>query len=384
VGALTPVPTLEEPTGADYLVVAPEAWLPALEPLLTHRSEQGLTPFAAPLAAIYATYGDGRMDPEAIRAFVAHAYATWSPRPTYLLLVGDGTWDPLDHLGGGSPTILPPYLAPVDPELNEVPADNHYAAVDGDDRLPDLAVGRLPVNDVAALQATVNKLLAYETHPFPGDWNRRHLFIVDNPDPAGDFPQSAAAVAALAPLTHTVDTITCPASGDLTDERERLFTGWNRGAGVLSWIGHSALHQWEPRRLFHTKDLPALSNGRRLPFLVSMSCYTGNFSHPDPNLTGLDEATLRLPEGGAIATWGNSGGGLNTDQNDLHKALYRSIFRDDVDKMGIATLLSALTLSGRSGEHLISTYHFLGDPALNFAREGVPWSAHLYLPLVAR
>ena len=79
--ALESTPTLSEPAGADYLVVAPKAWLSYLAPLVTLRTAEGHLPFVASAEAVYAAYGDGRMDPEAIRAFVAHAYATWSPRP---------------------------------------------------------------------------------------------------------------------------------------------------------------------------------------------------------------------------------------------------------------------------------------------------------------
>ena len=87
--ALESIPTLSEPVGADYLVVAPADWLSYLAPLVTLRTAEGHLPFVASAEAVYAAYGDGRMDPEAIRTFVAHAYATWSPRPAYLLLVGD-------------------------------------------------------------------------------------------------------------------------------------------------------------------------------------------------------------------------------------------------------------------------------------------------------
>ncbi len=383
--------TLAEPAGADYLAVAPAALLPALAPLLAFHEGRGLPTFAASTEALYDLYGDGRMDPAALRAFVAHTYAAWTPRPRYLLLVGDGTWDPLDHLGSGSPTLLPPYLVYADPWFGEIPADNRFVAVDGDDLLPDLAVGRLPVNSVAELEAVVAKLIAYATAPFPGDWNTRHLFVADDKDAAGDFPAESNKVAALVPITHTVTRLYCAddptnltACANLPDVRAGLFQEWNRGALVVNWVGHAAYQQWEHNRLFHTDDLPTLARAVRYPLVVSMSCYTGNFTHPDPNMTSMDEALLRLPQAGAIATFGNAGLGLGSSQTPLHRAFYEGAFDAAPVPPGRAASAAKAVVVGGTGGHLVDSFHFFGDPALPLHWQTVPWPAQLYLPLVAR
>lgn len=391
VSALLPVQGLAEPVGADYLVVAPTAFITALQPLLALRATQGLTAFVASLEAIYDTYGDGRMDPEAIRTFVAHAYAAWTPRPAYLLLVGDGTWDPLDHLKTGTPTLLPPYLAMADPWLGEVPADNRYAAVDGADGLPDLAVGRLPVNNVAELVAVVDKLVRYETEIAPGNWNLRHLFVADDADPAGDFPAAAAQVAALVPPTHTTVTLTCADDAadptrcaNLSTVRAALLSHWNQGALMINWVGHSSFQQWEHGRLFHIDDLPALTNANRLPVVVEMTCYTGHFAHPVPWQTALDEALVRRPGAGAVAAWGSSGEGVGSDHTALHAALYQGLFGSDAPSLGVATTVARAAQAGGPGAYLVDTYHLFGDPALTLSRISVPWLASLYLPLVEK
>jgi hypothetical protein len=383
--------TLAEPVGADYLALAPASLLPALAPLLEFHETRGLTTFAVSTEALYDLYGDGRMDPEALRAFVAHTYSTWEPRPRYLLLVGDGTWDPLDYLGTGSPTLLPPYLTYADPWLGEIPADNRYVAVDGEDVLPDLAVGRLPVNSPAELTAVIDKLITYSDAPLPGDWTTRHLLVADDADPAGDFPAEAEQIAALVPVTHTVTRLYCTdnpndptACANLPDVRTALLQDWNQGALVVNWVGHSAFQQWEHGRLFHTDDLPGLLNASRYPLVLSMSCFTGHFTHPDPNMTSMDEALLRLPQAGAIATFGNAGLGLGDSQTPLHQAFYLSAMGADPAPPGVAAIAAKAAVAGDVGRHLIDSFHFFGDPALPLQWEVVPWAAHLYLPLVAR
>jgi len=383
--------TLAEPEGADYLALAPASLLPALAPLLAFHEARGLTTFAAPTEALYDLYGDGRMDPAALRAFVAHAYATWTPRPRYLLLVGDGTWDPLDHLGSGSPTLLPPYLVYADPWMGEIPADNRFVAVDGDDLLPDLAVGRLPVNSPVELTAVIDKFIAYTMTPFPGDWNTRHLFVADDPDPGGNYPAEAEKVTALVPVTHTVMRLYCTddpsdpfACANLPDVRAGLLQGWNQGALVVNWVGHSAFQQWEHGRLFHTDDLPELARAVRYPLVLSLSCFTGNFTHPDPNMTSMDEALLRLSQAGAVATFGNAGLGLGSSHTPLHRAFYQSALGADPATPGVAASVAKSAVAGGVGKHLVDGFHFFGDPALPLQWEGAPWAAHLYLPLVAR
>jgi hypothetical protein len=387
----SPLATLAEPAGADYLALAPASLLPTLAPLLAFHEARGLTTFAISTEALYDVYGDGRMDPEALRTFVAHAYAVWTPRPRYLLLVGDGTWDPLDHLGTGSPTLLPPYLAYVDPWLGEIPADNRYVAVDGADLLPDLAVGRLPVNTPAELTAVIDKIIAYAAAPFPGDWNTRHLFVADDPDPAGNFPAEAEQVTALVPISHTITRLYCAddstdptACANLPDVRAALLQDWNQGALVVNWVGHSAFQQWEHGRLFHTDDLPGLARAAHYPLVLSMSCFTGHFTHPDPNMTSMDEALLRLPQAGAIATFGNSGLGVGSSQTPLHRAFYLSALGVNPVPPGVAASVAKAAIAGDVGKHLVDGFHFFGDPALPLQWKVSSWAAHIYLPLAVR
>ena len=389
---LRALPALTEPPGADYIAIAPARFAAALQPLLELRQAQGLRTFTVTPEAIYAAYGDGRMSPEAIRAFVAHAYATWSPRPAYLLLVGDGTWDPLHHLGNATPTFIPPYLVMADPVIGEVPADNRYVAVDGADVLPDLAVGRLPVNSAAELTAMVEKIVAYETHPQPGTWNLRHVLVADDSDAAGNFHAAADAVAAQAPLTATVVKLYCqdapdddpadPYCANVAELRPQLFEAWNRGALLFSWFGHSSFQQWEHGRLFHTDDLPLLHNDRRWPVMLSMTCYTGHFAHPDPLQTSLDEALARLPQAGAVASWGSSGEGYRQHQLPLAQAFYKVAFAPGL-RLGDAMTVAKAALAGGAASYLIDTYHLFGDPAMRLHTVFVPWPEHVFCPLVA-
>jgi hypothetical protein len=60
-------------TGADYLIIAHPAFAGALGPLVSLRQSQGLVTAVVNVLGIYDAWGDGRPDPEAIRAFIANA-----------------------------------------------------------------------------------------------------------------------------------------------------------------------------------------------------------------------------------------------------------------------------------------------------------------------
>src|SRR5690606_19313524 len=132
-------------------------------------------------------------DPEAIRAFLRHAYESWAlPRPKYVCLLGDGHYDFLDAAGSGAPNLVPPYM--VDTEFSWAACDNRYAAVAGDDALPDLRLGRIPVADAAQADAFLDKLEAYESAPFDPSWGEHALLVADDADIA-DFGAMCEALA---------------------------------------------------------------------------------------------------------------------------------------------------------------------------------------------
>ena len=53
-----------------------------------------------------------------------------------------------------------------------IAGDNWYADLD-DDQLPDVSIGRLPADSPDDLRTMVDKIIAYERRPAPGNWRRR-------------------------------------------------------------------------------------------------------------------------------------------------------------------------------------------------------------------
>jgi hypothetical protein len=140
---------------------------------------------------IYDEFNFGIVDVHAIRNFLAYTIDNWDPYPSYVLLFGDGHFNPkgynLSKYNAWEESYIPPYLAPVDPDILETAADNRYVTLVGDDILPDMMLGRLAVNNTEEASAVVEKIITYETTPPPGDWRQEILAVTDDPDDAGNF-----------------------------------------------------------------------------------------------------------------------------------------------------------------------------------------------------
>jgi hypothetical protein len=374
--------------GADYLIIAPAEFAAAVHPLVAHRQAQGLRIETIDVQDIYDEYAGGRLHPPAIRSFIADAYAFWTlPAPAYVLLVGDGSYDFLDHYGYGpsAQTYIPPYLAAVDLGGAETAADHFYATVAGKDPWADVMLGRLPVASAAEATTVVAKIVAYENDPWPGNWNARHLFVADDTDPwVGNFGDTSDVVYNAF--------IADPWIGqriyldDWTDEQARAATlsALNQGSLLVSYFGHSSWHQWASENLLHVSDVSDLHNGAQLPVMLSMTCYTGFFQHPEYGT--LDESLLRREGGGTVATWSPSGLGLNTGHQHLHYGFYRSVLTGGQVQLGAATNAAKAYLYAQAPAQvdLLYTFHLFGDPAMALNLTMRPWPHSIYLPSISQ
>ncbi len=372
--------------GADYVIISPIDFVLALGELIALRQSQGLTVGVEDVQAIYDVFGDGRTDPTAIRAYLADAYSNGSPAPTYVLLVGDGTFDPKQYRAGALPTILPPFLADVDKWAGEAAADNRFVAVDGGDNLPDMLIGRLPVGTLTETQTVVNKIVQYETQPSPGGWNGRVTLVADNPDSAGDFHAQSDVLASTfitAPFTAQPIYFTPPTT-TITATHQAILDQWNAGAGLVVFTGHASEHQWAAERLFHLDDVSNLTNESKLPVVLQMTCLTGAFHNPA--YATLDEALLRASNGAAVAVWGATGLGVSTGHAELAAGFLQSVYRDNRSILGLAALSGKLTLAANNPVHIdmLDTFNLLGDPATRLNLTVVPQPVALYLPLIRR
>ncbi|MBN1810401.1 MAG: DUF11 domain-containing protein [Anaerolineae bacterium] len=375
VEAAAPVDLRAPTNGADYIVITHSDFYTTVQPLADYRAGQGLRTIVVDVQDIYDVFNAGIFDPEAIRDFLSYAYGNWvRPAPTYVLLVGDGNYDFKNYGGHNELNFIPPYLIDIDLWVGEVPSDNRYVCVSGDDVLPDMHVGRLPVKTSVEAATVVGKILSYEQSPPAGDWNQNVLFIADNADDGGNFAQySDELINNYLPSPYESERvylgITHPYEDPSHSAHAAIVDGINDGSLVVNYIGHAVPTFWAAEHLFQTADIPGLSNEGRLPLVVTMACLDGYFVTPSDSTQDLSSTAERMvlaPNGGAIASWSATGMGYAGVQHLLNEGLLEALFYDDVFQLGPATLQARHYLYSQStaGRDQIEEYTLFGDPAL--------------------
>jgi hypothetical protein len=344
---------------ADYLVIGPPELLEAAQPLLDLRRDRGLRTRGVSIDDVYSEFGYGEPRPEAVREFLTFAYHHWrKPAPRYVLLLGDASYDFKDNLQTGVKNRVPPLL--VKTSYLWTASDPAYAAVSGEDILPDLAIGRLPVANAEEARVLVEKIRAYETsgRVFEG----AVVLVADNADAAGNFEADAEEIASGLLSSRSPQRVYLGRLGS-DSTRTEIRVAFDRGAALLSYLGHGGIHLWAHENIFNTAEVGSLAPQPQQPLVLTLNCLNGYFHFPYFN--SLAEELIKTESKGAIAAFSPSGLSLNTPAHLFHKLLLAELLSGRHARLGDAVLAAqaAYAASGAFPE-LLSIYHLLGDPAL--------------------
>jgi hypothetical protein len=293
----------------DTIVVCPSEFRAALEPWVAHRQGQGhRLGFISNLKS-----------PDELRATIRRIATTQPVR--YLVLVGDA--DPvMDRHPTARAHSVPTHYALAEVNVRfgsepEIAADNWYADLN-DDRVPELAVGRLTADSAAELQRIVRKILAYETCADFGHWRRQVHFVAG----LGGFGSMADTV--LEAATKTLITTGIPAAYATTmtygnwqspycpDPRQfQRVTLQRLNEGSLFWvyIGHGQPRSVDVVRtpagsypILSCPDTRQLDCRHGAPIACFLACYAGAF---DQQRDCLAEEMLRAERGPVAVVCGS-------------------------------------------------------------------------------
>jgi hypothetical protein len=352
---------------ADYVLIAPRAFLEAAQPLLDRRTAQGLVSRGVAFEEIVGEFGHGEPSAEAIRAFLAHAYHRWSrPSVRYVVLLGDSTYDPRNFVGNAWASPLPALWART--SYLWTASDPLLAAVNGDDLLPDLSIGRLPATTVAEAESLVSKLLAWEESG--QGLGGRAVLVADDPDAAGDFEAGVEDIRASFLGGRKTSVLKLGVLkqrlGDGVAVREAMRgairDAFDGGSSLMSYVGHGVAAVWASENVWNTWDVPGLRAQSRQPVLLTMNCLNGYFVAR--NFDSLTEALVKAEGRGAVAGFSPSGLSLDAPAHQYHRALVRELVGGGHERLGDA-VLAAQQAYARTGlmPELLAIYHLLGDPA---------------------
>jgi len=342
------------PTG--YLIVTAPEYETDLDPLVEWKRRKGYE-------VTVATTDETGVALSEIRDFIAGAYETWEHPPLYVLLVGDVDEIPCDYSYSGDVS------------------DHPYAAVEGDDYLPELFVGRLAVGSRADVQTIVAKTVHYERHPYTAEgsgWFTRALMVAADYGSQTPVQTSRYCAERLRAIGFTeIDSVYCdsgcPGQEPITASIDSGLTivnyrGWARGSA--GW--HAPDYQ--------TEYIEGLANGWKLPVVISNVCHTGNFGDDGVTFgeTWVRAGSASEPKG-AVAFIGNGDPWSYTRWNDrIAMGFYESMECFHIRRLGAILAGTKIALidqfpselwydetGEQSVEFYFHIYNLQGDPELS-------------------
>lgn len=292
-----------------------------------------------------------RQTREQIRSFIIGRYKSVWIRPSYVLLLGDAEF------------IEPFYL-------NSIGTDWPYSIL-GDintDRIPDLAVGRIPVDTLEQAQIVINKIINYEKTPPTNIWFYNKATFASQfqccrsgaaqgTDQRTFIEVSEFARNTLISAGKIVDRI-YEQTGGPPPRPARYYNGtllpaalgvgsgfeWNgTGADIISaWNEGRFLimhrdHGWQSgwvHPYIESTNISSLNNGALLPVVFSVNCASGFFDNETAGGaygTTVDgvyfcERLLRRQEGGAVGILGDTRNSPSWPNSVLTRGFFDAIW----------------------------------------------------------
>ncbi|MEZ4691498.1 MAG: C25 family cysteine peptidase [Ignavibacteria bacterium] len=181
-----------------------------------------------------------------------------------------------------------------------------------------IAVGRLPAYYPSEAQTMVDKIIAYESQS-PDNWSKDFIYITGGGTISEQLShQSKSNIEIsnyIAPPSISGDAhkiYRTDTSGSATfNIKDSIKNDISRGALFVNFRGHAGSHDWEVAM----NDPGTLTNGNKLPIILSLTCFTGENSKAD--LQRLRERFVYFADKGAIGFVGTTGWSYAQYGNDF-------------------------------------------------------------------
>ncbi|MEW6366679.1 MAG: C25 family cysteine peptidase [Acidobacteriota bacterium] len=347
---------------ADYIVISPRGFKSAADRLCELRKKQGLRTVSVVVDDIYNEFNYGIFNPQAIKDFLANAYRRWrKPAPTHVVLLGDANTDYRDYFLTGAKNLVPVHLS-ITSELGITPDDNWYVAVDGNDSLPDMFIGRLSAKDASSADSLVRKVSGYQAAA--DSMPKTALFAADNYESV--FEQINETLIGLLPSRYEPRRVYLGSYSSTAQATQDIIANIDSGVVITNYVGHANVTIWTGEGLFDSADVASLQNNDHLTFVMTLDCLNGYFSNP--YYDSLGEEFVVAHSKGAVASFAPTGLGYSWEHSFLGEEVFSSIFEQGRKGLGQITTQSRIKAYARGAtEDLVKTFTLLGDTATELA-----------------
>lgn len=334
----------------EMIIISHKDWLAQAEDWAVYRRAQGLTVKVVNIEDVFDEFSYGVLKPDAIRDFLRYAKENWLIKPNYVLLLGDATYDPKNHLGAGNINFVPTRL--IDTIYTETGSDETLADFN-DDGLAEIAIGRIPARNGATVTLALNKMIAFE-QTVGQALNRGVIFASDLPN-GYDF--EGVSIRLRDQLPANIPRIMINRA--LPDANAQLVSQINTGRFLVNYTGHGSATFWAATDFFSSSHANILTNTDRLSIFTMLTCLNGYFIQ---STDSLSEVLLKNPNGGAVATWASSGLTTPDIQEIMATRFYNQIAVGNITRIGDMIKDAKTTIN--FGRDVRLSWVLLGDPAM--------------------
>jgi hypothetical protein len=330
---------------------------------------------------IFFYFSSGVKDVMAIRNFIRYAYYNWSsPSPLYILFFGDGHYD-YRNISLPDTNRVPPFEISANTEISSRESDNFYVDVNFSGSsyksfLPDLAVGRLPVESDIDGRRIIDKLKAYEQNSYKDGWQTTMTFVGD--DEVSGISTSewlhqrqAESLAEMSQLKKFMkrkiylsayESVPGGFGRIKPKANQAIIDQLSEGTLLINYVGHGSPTAWaHESALDMTRDLNRIQNEYKLPFWIAATCDFGKYD--DPHKPSFSEALVWQEGKGAIAVLSSSRLVYSSDNYRFNLAYLRNLFPSG----GPSTRLGEALMLSVSNDDNDQKYHLFGDPSMYLA-----------------
>ncbi len=380
----------------DYVIVSyPDFFTYAEELAQHHRDVNNLDVLVVEPQHIYNEFSSGAQDISAIRDFMKMFYdragSNTALMPRYLLLFGDGSYDPKSRIADNT-NFIPTFHSKnsLQPTASYV-TDDFFGLLDdsegnGSNGNLDIGIGRFPVVSREEAGIMVDKVKRYSsieyTEDAPGacssvisvanmaDWRNLICFIADDEDGNLHLDQSdqMATYVDTSYTDYNIDKIffdaysqeSTPGGQRYYEVNEAINDRVAKGALIVNYTGHGGEVGWAHERVLEISDINQWCNYNNLPVFITATCEFSRFD--DPERVSAGELVILNENGGAICLFTTTRLAFAHSNFSLNMNFYQNAF---AKINGEFPRFGDLIRMAKTPSNLnIRNFVLLGDPAV--------------------
>lgn len=381
---------------ADYLIITHKDFISQAERLANLHRSNGLSVHVATTEQIFNEFSSGMQDPTAIRYFAKMFYdrgaTAIETRPKYMLLFGDGTYDPKNRVANNN-NFIPTYqYLASENHTDALVSDDYYGLLDNNESigsadLLDLGIGRLLVSDLAMAQQQVDKIEHYMKNGSSiyagdfastfGDWRNKYTLLADDEQGGYFVENDCEDQYQYTTLNHPEMNCTklysdafkqvITAGGErYPDVNEQFSRQVENGNLVLNYVGHGGEVGFAEEQILINSEITNWKNINKLNLFVSATCEFTKFD--DPKRLSAGELVSMNPIGGAIAMMTTTRPIFISVNSIIGEKFFNNVFeRDSENKPRRFGEIIRIVKNSSGSTQNKRCFMLIGDPALRIA-----------------